>query len=365
MGIQTARVARATTLAFLTAAFAACGGSQADEAAANAPNATADARGSVPSGPAPAPTPSPAPSPSKAWRPFNDSSPWNTPIADNVALHANSAQLIDAFIKSTPWGERLDINMTNWSVPLYWAQANTPLLPVRAALGGEGWMGFPATINMPIPPGAMPDPQSDAHMVVIDEARTTEWGCFAMSYNAARSPAWQAELCATTDLRGSGVRTPEPLANPWYVAHGPRACGFPLSAGLIRTEEVKAGAIEHALVMAYPGLMARRFMSPASTGSAIGVAANAPGLPCGARVQLDPSLDVTQLGLSPAGVMVARALQKYGAYVGDYSGGLSLYAENSPEALAFWRSGVLAMDEFNGKLDLRRLRVVQYGQTYN
>jgi hypothetical protein len=255
--------------------------------------------------------------------------------------------------------------MNNYSIPLYWASASTPLLPVKAALGGEGWMGWPATANMPIPPGATPDPQSDAHMLVISADRTKEYGCYNMSYSTSRSPAWQADLCATSDLTGSGVRTPAPLANPWYVAHGARACGFPLVAGLIRVDEVKAGAIEHALVFAYPGLMSQRFMSPASTGSAIGVSTTGVGMPCGARIQLDPSLDVTKLGLSPAGVMVARALQKYGAYVGDYSGALSLYAENSADALAYWRSGVLDTYEFSGKLDLRRFRTVQYGQIYN
>ena len=35
---------------------------------------------------------------------------------------------------------------------------------------------------------------------------------------------------------------------------------------------------------------------------------------------------------SPAWRTILRALQEYGAYVGDYSGALSLYAENSPAA---------------------------------
>ncbi len=306
----------------------------------------------------------PSPSPS-SWRPFNASSPWNTPIAANPALHPNSTQLINTFATSSPWGEHLDINMNSWSVPMYWADGNTPRPPVYASVGGYGWMGWPATANMPIPNGATPDPQGDAHMLVVDSARTTEWGCWGMSYSSGRSPAWQAGVCATSDLTGSGVRPPEPNANPWYVAHGPRACGFPLIAGLIRTEEVQAGAIEHALAIAYPKLMSRRFMSPASTGSETGVSSSEPGLPCGARVQLDPSLDVTKLGLSAAGVMVARALQKYGAYVGDYSGALSLYAENSPTALNYWRNGVLDTYELRDKLDLRRLRVIAYGQTYN
>jgi hypothetical protein len=277
-------------------------------------------------------------------------------------LHANSAALIEAFMTSSPWGPHLDINIACYSIPMYRADASTPSQPVRADVGGYGWMGWPATANMPIPPGATPDPQSDRHMLVITADRKTEYGCFNMSWSAGRSPAWQADLCATSDLTGSGVRPLAASANPWYVAHGPRACGFPLVAGLIRAEDVRAGAIEHALVINYPGILKDRYMSPASTGSYIGVASN--GLPCGARIQLDPSLNVETLGLSPAGVMVARALQKYGAYVGDYSGALTLNAENSAEAQAYWSGGVLGMSEFRDKLDLRRLRVIQYGTVY-
>jgi hypothetical protein len=316
----------------------------------------------------PPPPPAQAPLPPalpRAWRPFNDASPWNAAIPVNPSLHPQSAQLIDALASSSRYGPHLDINMLGYSIPMHVADALTPRLPVYAAVGGEGWMGWPATASMPIPNGARPDPQSDQHLLVINAERTTEWGCFGMSFNGQRNPAWQGLLCATSDLTGSGVRVPETQAVPWFAAHGPRACGFPLVAGLIRTESVKAGAIDHALVLAYPGIMARRFMAPASTGSGTGVDAGALGLPCGARVQLDPNLDINALGLSPAGVAVARALQVYGAYVGDYSGAISLYAENAPESLAYWQSGVLNTYEFLDKIDLRRLRVLSYGFTYN
>ena len=49
-------------------------------------------------------------------------------------------------------------------------------------------------------------------------------------------------------------------------------------------------------------------------------------------MQFDPSIDAGSLGLSAAGEAIVRALQTHGAYVGDYSGSLSLYAEDSSEA---------------------------------
>jgi hypothetical protein len=300
--------------------------------------------------------------PSTPWRPFSASSPWNTPIAASPVLDPNSAALVSAFISSSPYGAHLDVNIPNYSVPLYWADATTPTFPVFAELGGEGWNGYPATLSMPIPAGAAPDPQSDHHLLVISPDRKLEWGCYNMSYSSSASPQWQASLCATSDLTGTGVRVPATQANPWWLAHGPRACGFPLVAGLIRVEEVQAGQINHALVIAYPGILKGKFTPPASTNSAIGAASG--GVPCGGRFQYDPTVDVTTLGLSPAGQAIVRALQVYGAYVGDYSGALSLYAENSAAAKAYWANGVLDMYELQNKIDLTRFRVLQIGPLY-
>jgi hypothetical protein len=296
------------------------------------------------------------------WRAFSAASPWNTPIPPNPALEPNSAALVADFMTSSPYGVHLDINIASYSIPVYWADASTPTFPVLATLGGEGWNGYPATLAMPIPAGAAPDPQTDHHMAVVDRTRAIEWGCWDMAFSAAASPQWQAGVCATADLNGTGVRVPKNVANPWWLAHGARACGFPLVAGLILADEIAAGRIEHALVVAYPHIQRAHFTSPASTDSAIGV--DAPGgVPCGGRLQYDPTIDVATLGLSRSGQAIVRALQVYGAYVGDYSGALTLYAENSAAARAYWSNGVLGTGELAG-LDLARFRVVKYGTMY-
>ncbi len=310
-----------------------------------------------------APAPSPSPSLGAVWRPFNASSPWNTPIGANPALETDSASLINAFIRSTPYGDHLDVNIARFSIPLYQASTGTALQSVAVGLGGEGWGagGLGATGTMPIPAGATPDDPSDAHMAVRSADRTREYGCFNMNFNRSRTGVWYADLCATSDLTGGGVHPPATTANPWWTAHGPRACGFPLVAGLIRADEIRAGRIDHALVVAYPGLRRNRFMSPASTNSDVGADY---GIPCGGRIQFDPNIDVTQLGLSPAGVTIMRALQQYGAYVGDYSGALSMYADNSADARAYWNSGVLGTYELRDKIDLTKLRVIRHGTVY-
>jgi hypothetical protein len=84
------------------------------------------------------------------------------------------------------------------------------------------------------------------------------------------------------------------------------------------------------------------------------------GVPCGGRIQLDPTVDVNALPLSASGKVIARALQEYGAFVGDFSGAISLYADASPDALAAWNGGLLKSGELSA-LDLKKLRVLSIG----
>ena len=62
---------------------------------------------------------------------------------------------------------------------------------------------------------------------------------------------------------------------------------------------------------------------------------------------------------------ICRALQEYGAYVGDYSGAISLYAENSPEAQEYFANGVLDTYELRDIIDLAWFRVLEMGEMYD
>jgi hypothetical protein len=168
-------------------------------------------------------------------------------------------------------------------------------------------------------------------------------------------------------LLGSGAR-PIAEGNPtWWTSHGSRACGFPLIAGLIRVEELEAGKIEHALVLAYPHIRAGLYTPPASTAQAtVGTEAiKSRGIPCGGRIQLDPSLNLDSLGLSASGKVIARALQEYGAYIGDYSGAVNLYADGSPAAQAKWDAGLLDTYEVKDLILLSAFRVLALGTLYD
>ena len=305
---------------------------------------------------------------SAAWRPFSNASPWNTPIGTNPAIDPNSSAMITDLStisgQTTFW-----INIQDYSVPVYWVDSTaTPAVTVVAALGGTGFRGGAASDSVaggtgtaPIPSGATPAAGTDMHLAIINRALGMEWGMWDA---VPPGTGWTAGEASTIDLTGDGVRPPE-RDNPWWAGHGPRACGFPLIAGLITEDDVTSGAIEHALVIAYSHIRSSYYTPPAS--SAQGTTGTAQptgnGILCGGQIQLDPTLDVTTLGLSPVGLMIARALQKYGAFVGDYSGATSLYADASPTAQAYW-NGVLGNGEVQA-IPLNRFRVLQIGTTYD
>ena len=68
----------------------------------------------------------------------------------------------------------------------------------------------------------------------------------------------------------------------------------------------------------------------------------------GERIAIDPSVDLTTRGLSPAGLVVARTLQKYGCYFGDNAGsGSALKAEQENPNHPVW-NGLISRDSLAG-----------------
>ncbi len=276
------------------------------------------------------------------WRPFSSDSPWNQRIAADAASDPASAALIADFASRGP----LHINIMDWSIPVYFVDAeHTPRQDVADSRPGIYGQGFEFPRRIPIPDGAAPSPpaEGDNHLCIIDRAQHLEWGMWWARQDAAGR--WSTGLGAVTDLSGTGVSAPWFAVKRDLDAHRARASGFPLIAGLILVDEIKAGRIDHALVFAYDHCRTGFFVPPASTAQVtVPGTRNSFGIPMGGRIQLDPRWDVENAGLSASGKIIARALQNYGAYCGDYADGNVLFAENSPDALRAW-AGVLRSEE--------------------
>jgi hypothetical protein len=280
---------------------------------------------------------------SATWRPFSDDSPWNVPIPPDPEIDPRSDAMVADLLES--WSPVFWTNIYTYTVPVWMADSSTPEHKVVCT---DGYCGADFD-HVPIPDGAVPDPGSDAHMLILDLERQKSWDLW-LAHRAADG-SWTAGFGTTFDLDGDGVK-----AYGWGSARG---SGFPLAAGLIYADEVKAGHIRHALVMAYDWPRNCLVYPPASTNC--GLSTDSDAIPIGARLQLDPSLNLDTLGLSPGAKVVARAMQEYGLYVGDNGWGLSLYAES------FYGKPT---DEWAGLLDendlveipIDRLRVLKLGE---
>ncbi len=280
----------------------------------------------------------------KSWRPFSIDSPWNTKIPSNAPVDSQSSRLIGDLSK----GDFL-VNINDWSIPVYYINSDSvPRVNVINSRPGIYGKGFAEPNRIPILPDFIASPPvgdfSDNHLCILDTSKMIEWDMWAARKNT--DGVWTTGLGAVTDVRSSGVEKPWFDQENEFDAHRSRAGGFPLIAGLIRPDEIKAGTIDHALVFAYQRGRSEFFVPPASTAQAtVEEMNNRVGIPMGGRIQLDPGINVDTLNLTPACKIIAKALQEYGAFNGDYAGATVLYADNSPEALKQWR-GVLQKTDF-------------------
>jgi hypothetical protein len=295
-----------------------------------------------------------------SWRAFDAKSPWNTPVGPSPELAHDSDALIADLARSSKW-PFITINIEAYGIPVFWVDGATPHAEVTVkVVRGQGFEKTPTMV--PIPSNAMPAPGTDKHLCIVDRARRLEWGFWEAE---KRETDWTCSVCAMADLAGSGVRPPA-AREPWWMGHGARACGFPLVAGLITVDELRAGVIDHALVLAYPHIRSRYYVPPASTAQATtNEALPTRGIPCGGRIQLDPAFDLSPLGLTKSGKAIARALQMYGAYIGDFSGAVSLYAEASPAAQSIYKTGLLDTYEVKEKIPLEKFRVLAIGEPFD
>jgi len=232
-------------------------------------------------------------------------SPFNSPIRTDPAVDPNSA----AYVAGLKEVGGFTVALRGWTVPVYEAGNDTPRVDVALT---ESWAAADWLLNVPIPPTAAPDPEDDGHMTVLDRAR----GCEYDFYEAQKvGGLWSAGWANTILTAGAGV---------YPYAYSTRGSGFSNLAGLIWPEELGAGEIRHALMFSYPHTSALGAVAPATETD--GKSTRADALPEGALVQLDPTLDLDSLALRPYERTIARALQRYGTYLGDTGGTLTVYA---------------------------------------
>jgi len=300
---------------------------------------------------------------------FSDSSFWNQPVGPNPEIDPDSSRYIA--LLSGERGGPFKFNSRTWTVPVYEVDASTPLRAVRQRLRNpksdscsawrdreKYWSHGPGFgEGVPIPDCANPDPEEDSHMAIVDWGRGLVWDM----WGCRRRPdgEWESNTGMRYSVQGEGVWKTSDFAvkdGESVHFHGPgRASGVPVVAGLAMREEILAGSIRHKLAMATWHNAYKRFVFPASWTDGF----RDDGLPEGALVQLDPSLDLSVYGLSPAALCIAKALQEYGMVNVDNAGANAIYVEQIGVHGLSW-DGVLSDDEIS-RIPLSKYRVLKLG----
>ncbi len=165
---------------------------------------------------------------------------------------------------------------------------------------------------MPIPQNALiegyPKPgNGDRHVLVLEKD-----GCWLYElYHAylQKNGSWKADSAAVWDMTISQQRP--------YTWTSADAAGLPIFPGLVRYDEVAAGAINHALRFTVPATR-QAFVAPASHWASTDTSTSAP--PMGTRLRLKASFDIS--GYSAANRVLLTALKKYGMILADNGSGI-------------------------------------------
>ncbi len=307
---------------------------------------------------------------------FSEDSFWNQPLAADAKVDLESEHLIDLM------DERqgpIYINSEMFTIPVYLADASTPMRRIHQRPPEEGATGRSLErqarysqhpdfgSEIPLPDGALPDPDNDAHLAIVDLERRMAWDMWYVRIRPDGEYESATGMVYSLDSDGVWKTSDFPIVNGESMHfHGPsRAAGVPAIAGLILEEEIKVGRIEHKLAFASNNVC-QEFVWPASWTDG----GQDDGPREGSIIQLDPALDLDAFDLSPAARTLARALQEYGAVNVDGAGGNVVYAEGLYGHSGRTWDGVLGPDDLrciplqNYRI-LKMENVVKMGDSYH
>ncbi len=298
-------------------------GSTASGVASRAPKGKGGATEGSESEEAGAPTPSGAP-----FRFFSPTSFWNTPLAAGAPLDPTSGAVVSQFLAEIAREDRAGrdptINTSRWSVPIYTVPAGQPTVRVDHSNGGSSRALQTAWNAVPLPPEAHPAAGTDEHLVVWQPSSDRLWEFWRLHHD---SSGWHAPWGGAMEDVSSSSGVYGPGSWPGATSHwGGSASSLSLAGGLISLEDLERGEIDHVLAMGIPNVRAGVYSLPAQRTD--GPSHEPNSLPEGARLRLDPNLDLAALNLPPLTLMIAQAAQRYGIVIRSLGSHVVLYGQD-------------------------------------
>ena len=256
---------------------------------------------------------------------YKEDAPINKPIDNRAKIDLNSEKMIKSLFDS---GDFI-ISYRQYSAPVYFVDENTPRYNIKLECGESWEFGVNFLKDVPIPDVAEPSFDSDGsitpkgcaeksdqdnEMIIVDIKNRCEYDFWQIR---KEDGVWKASWGNAIDMDSNGIY------NKGFSARG---SGFSTLGGIIWPDEFVSGEINHALIFSYPFTKSGGPVLPASESD--GESNKDYSIPEGARLRLNPTLDLNTLKLAPYEQTIAKALQKYGMFLVDNGGdtGISVYA---------------------------------------
>jgi hypothetical protein len=162
---------------------------------------------------------------------------------------------------------------------------------------------FPEPGSARIEGGTASSCDGDCHLLVVQSGACILYEGYACTY----TNGWHCSNGAKWDLKKKSYGQ---RPKGWTSAD---AAGLPITPGLVRLDEVRAGAINHAIRFTL-GCTSPNYVAPATHEAGCSRSNNTP--PMGFRVRLNKTkFDISKL--SPSAQVVAKAMQTYGLILAD------------------------------------------------
>ena len=267
-----------------------------------------------------------------AGRPYSASSPWNREVSTTAQVAPNSSEVVTRMMS---WGEPQSLlagqsgTSADYYHPVYFSSASDPVytLQTTAPWGESGING--AQIH--IPSAAQPAGGGDAHLAVITP-EGWEYDLWGVESKPSGGGVLRFAWGGKTPIGGEGRESDATAAH------------FPLAAGIIRAQEMRAGVIDHALFMGVRCTSSRSeavYPAAPNTGepcSEKGFGSNTGAPPMGGHFVLQMSdAEIAALPVPRWKKTILTAMAHYGMYVGDAigSGSFGLQFESGSTYTSF------------------------------
>lgn len=260
-----------------------------------------------------------------AARAFKADSWWNTPLPTDTPLDPRGPEVL-RYLSTAPESGQGCLVLAGsgdnpWGQPIYTARNRDRAYDVQVSA-----VQLPELQHLRIPVGAEAAANNDRSMTVYDRAAGYVVMLTGARYDASQD-SWSARGASVTYLRSNGLHVRTGLSDDRRNRGSNRGNNGATAA--VSWDEVAAGAVRHVLKIASgPELSAKHvFPMVGSDGDYRGSDPAVP--PQGLRLRIKPSVDLGALHLAPQALVIARALQTYGMYIGDSGGRTALKLEDT------------------------------------